>query len=77
MRKLQNIIALLHLSVTYFIWCMATYMMRRTRVRVPYKVTKYTKLQGAQRGPELALRSTDFNAPENLIFPAMRETSNL
>ena len=71
MRKLQNIIALLHLSITYFIWCMTTYMMRWTRVRVPCKVTRCTKLQGAQRAPELALRSTDCHAPKNLIFPAL------
>ena len=51
------------------------YMMRRTRV--PCKVTRCTKLQDAQRFPELALRSTDIRALENLIFPAMWETSNL
>lgn len=38
---------------------------------VPCKVMKSTKLQGAQRSPELVLRSTDFCAPENLIFPAL------
>ena len=41
--------------------------MRRTRV--PCKMTRSTKLQGAQRSPELGLRNTDFRAPENLIFP--------
>ena len=34
-------------------------------------VTRSTKLRGAQRSPELALRSTDFRSPENLIFPAL------
>ena len=29
------------------------------------------KSQGAQRSPEVALRSTDFRAPKNLIFPAL------
>ena len=43
--------------------------MRRTRA--PRKATRCTKLRGAQRSPELALRSTDFRAPENLIFPAL------
>ena len=41
------------------------------RARVPSKVTRSTKLRGAQRSPELGLRSTDFRAPENLIFPAL------
>ena len=69
MRKLQNIIALLHLSVTYFIWCTTRYTMRQTKC--------IQKLQGSQRSPELALRSKDFCAPENLIFPVMWETRNL
>ena len=43
--------------------------MRRTRVSC--KVTRCTKLRGAQRSPELALRNMDFRAPENLIFPAL------
>ena len=43
--------------------------MRQTHV--PRKVTRCTKLGVAQHFPELALRSTDFCAPENLIFPAM------
>ena len=42
-----------------------------TRTHVPRKVTRCTKLRGAQRSPELALRSTDFRTPENLIFPAL------
>ena len=63
MRKLQNIIALLHLSVTYFIWCTTRYTMRQTKC--------IQKLQGSQRSPELALRNKDFCAPENLIFPVM------
>ena len=41
------------------------------RARVLSEVTRSTKLQGAQRSPELGLRSTDFRAPENLIFPAL------
>ena len=43
--------------------------MRQTSV--PHKATRCTKLRGAQHPLELALRSTDFRAPENLIFPAM------
>ena len=31
-----------------------------------------TKLRGAQRSPELALGSTDFHVPENLIFPVLQ-----
>ena len=46
--------------------------MRRTHV--PYKAARCTKLRGAQRSPELALRGTDFRAPENLIFPALFTT---
>ena len=38
---------------------------------VPCKVTRSTKLRGAQRSPELGLRSTAFRAPENLIFSAL------
>ena len=30
-----------------------------------------TKLRGAQGAPELALGSTEFRSPENLIFPAL------
>ena len=70
MSKLKNIIALLHLSITYFIWYMARYTMKRTRA--PCKVTKSTKLRGAQRSSELGLRSTDFRAHKNLIFPALQ-----
>ena len=44
------------------------------RARVLSEVTRSTKLQGAQRSPELGLRSTDFRAPENLIFPALSYT---
>ena len=69
MRKLQNIIALLHLSVTYFIWCTTRYTMRQTKC--------IQKLQGSQRSPELALRNKDFHAPENLIFPVKWETRSL
>ena len=41
------------------------------RIHVPCKATRSTKLQDVQRSPELALRSTYFHAPENLIFPAL------
>ena len=44
-------------------------MMRQTRV--PRKATKCAKLRGVQRSPELALRTTDFRAPENLILPVL------
>ena len=47
------------------------------RARVPSKVTRSTKLPGAQCSPELSLRSMDFRAPENLIFPAMLSYSNI
>ena len=43
--------------------------MRQTRV--PRNVTRSTKLRGAQRSAELALRSMDLRVPENLIFPAL------
>ena len=69
MRKLQNFVVLIHLSIRYFIWCTVSYTMRWTLV--PRKVTRWTKFWGAQRSPELAFRSTDFRAPENLIFPAL------
>ena len=39
--------------------------------RVPRKVARWTKFWGTQRSPEVALRSTDFRAPENLIFPVL------
>ena len=35
------------------------------------KVTRNMKLRGIQRSPELALRSKDFRALENVIFPAL------
>ena len=44
--------------------------MRRTCV--PPNVKKSTQLQGAQRSPELAFRSTDIRVPENLIFLALQ-----
>ena len=44
-------------------------MMKRTHV--PCKVTGSTELRGAQCSRELSLKSTDFRAPENLIFPAL------
>ena len=63
------------LSITYFIRCTTRYTMRRTRV--PCKVTRSTKLRFAQHSPELALRSMDFRAPENLNFPALHVVSSL
>ena len=45
------------------------YTVRQTHV--PHKVTRCTELQGTQRSPELTLKSMDFRAPENLIFPAL------
>ena len=45
------------------------YTVRQTLV--PRNVTMSTKLRGAQRAPELPLRSTKFRSPENLIFPAL------
>ena len=42
-----------------------------SRTRLPSIVTGSTKLQGVQRSPELAFRSTDFRVSENLIFPAL------
>ena len=35
------------------------------------KVTRSTKLRGAQRSFELTFRSTDFHVPENLLFPSL------
>ena len=60
-----------HLSITYFNWC----TIRRTHV--PHKVTRSTKLQGLWRSSELALRSTEFRATENLIFPALSVTQHI
>ena len=74
MRKLQNIIAMLHLFITYFIWCTTRYTMRQTCVS--HKATRCTKLRGTQHSAELALRSTDFRALENLIFPALKPHSS-
>ena len=45
------------------------------RTRVSREITRCTKLRGVQRSPELSLRSTDFRAPENLIFPALLTNS--
>ena len=41
------------------------------RPHVPPKVTKSTKLRGAQCSPELAFRGTDLHLLESLIFPAL------
>ena len=43
-----------------------------SRTRVPPKVARSTKLQGAQRSPELTFRNTDFRVPEILTFPALK-----
>ena len=44
--------------------------MRQTHV--PPSITWSTKLQGAQRSPELAFRSIDLiHVPQTLIFPAL------
>ena len=56
--------------MTYLIWCMTRYFMRWTYV--PQKVTRCAKLRSAQCSPELALRSRDFHAQENYIFPALK-----
>ena len=58
-----------YLSITYFISCTTSYTMRRTGV--PFKATRSPKLRGAQHSPELGLRSKEFCALENLIFPAL------
>ena len=44
-------------------------MVRQTLV--PCNVTRSANLPGAQHAPELVLRSTEFQSPENLIFPAL------
>ena len=44
-------------------------MVRQTFV--PHNATRSTKLRGAQHAPELGLRSTEFHAPEKLIFLAL------
>ena len=43
--------------------------MRQTLV--PRNVTRSTKLLGAQHAPGLALKSTEFRSPRNLIFLAL------
>ena len=53
---------------------MTWYMVRW--ICVLHKITRSTKLQGMQHSPELVLRSTDFHAPENLIFPALGSPQN-
>ena len=40
-------------------------------MHVPCKVTRSTKLRGAQHSPKLGLESTDFCVQGNLIFPAL------
>ena len=53
------------LSIIYLIWC------RVRETLLLYNVARSRKLQGTQHSPELALRSTDFCSPENLIFPVL------
>ena len=60
-----------YLSIIYFIWFVARYATSQTHVS--HNVTRSAKLQGTQRSPELAFRSTDFLVPENLILPATLE----
>ena len=60
---------IIFLSIVYFLWRIARHSVRQTLV--PHKVTRSTKLWGAQRAPEFALRSTEFRSPENLVFPAL------
>ena len=38
---------------------------------VPHTVTRNAKLQGAQRTPELTVRSTVFRSAENLTIPTL------
>ena len=51
------------------------YPVRQTLV--PRNVTRGTNLRGTQSAPELALRSTEFRSPENLIFPALPTRKNV
>ena len=44
---------------------------------VPHKVTMSTKLQSTQHSSGLALRSTDFCAPEDLNFQALALITSL
>ena len=41
-----------------------------------YNIIWGTKSQGTQHSPELVLKSTDFRAPEDLIFPALKLCKN-
>ena len=41
-----------------------------------YNITWGTKSEGTQRSHELVLKSTDFRAPEDLIFPALKLCTN-
>ena len=58
----------IYLCLTYFIWFIMSYTMKRTCV--PRKVRRSTKLRGVQRSLELFARGTDFRVPETLISPA-------
>ena len=54
---------------------MIRYPIRPTHV--PHKVTMSTKLQSTQHSSGLALRSTDFCAPEDLNFQALALITSL
>ena len=56
-------------SIIYLISCTVRFTVRQTILLC--NVTRSTKSQSAQRSSELALRSTDFRSPENLIFPTL------
>ena len=58
------------LSIIYLIWSTVRYTY--TQWGKLCNVTRSTKLRGTQHSPELALSSTDFCSPENLIFPALK-----
>ena len=57
------------------IWCTVSYILKQTLV--PCNVARSIKLRGAQRASELALRSTEFRSPENLIFPILTGVNDL
>ena len=57
------------------IWCTVRYILKQTLVSC--NVARSIKLRGAQRASELALRSTEFRSPENLIFPILTGVNDL
>ena len=56
-------VSIIIFCITYFIWFMTIYMMRRTFV--PSKVRRSPKLPCGRRSPELFARSMDFHVPVN------------